>query len=206
MKEKLMNNKYLVGICVVVCLFFGYQWMMNQNDESTAIEFDTENVEEVEMDIEPESETVIEEVQSIMVDVKGAVNTQGVYELRQGDRVKDAIDMAGGVTENADELQVNYAQILEDEMLLYVPAKGEVGEIATTTEINGTETNNGLVNINKATSEELQNLTGVGPSKAEAIIAYREENGGFQTIEDLQNVTGIGEKSFEKLKGEISVK
>lgn len=204
MKEILMKNKYLVGICTVICLFFGYQWIVNTQDENATIELETLDVSEVE---EVEEEPVVEENPTIMVDVKGAVNVPGVYELQQGDRVKDAIDLAGGVVENADELQVNYAQILEDEMLIYVPVEGEVSEgIATVAPEVSNGNGEGLININKATSEELQTLTGVGPSKADAIIQYREENGEFKSVEDIQHVSGIGEKSFEKLKEEISVK
>lgn len=200
MKEMIVKYKYIVRICFVFCLFFGYQWFMNQHDESATIELEVieENtVEEVVAE---------EEVQRIMVDVKGAVNSQGVHELQQGDRVKDAIDLAGGVTEYADEVQINYAQLLEDEMLIYVPKIGEISEqVALTNSTSSNSSSSETVNINKATAEELQQLTGVGPSKAEAIIQYREENGGFKVIEDIQNVTGIGEKSFEKIKDEITV-
>lgn len=203
MKEMIVKYKYLVGICFVICLFLGYQWFMNQHDESAAIELEVIEDNTVE---EVVAEPVVEEVQRIMVDVKGAVNSQGVYELQQGDRVKDAIDLAGGVTEYADEVQINYAQLLEDEMLIYVPKIGEISEqVALTNSTSSNSSSSETVNINKATAEELQQLTGVGPSKAEAIIQYREENGGFKTIEDIQNVTGIGEKSFEKIKGEITV-
>lgn len=199
MKELLMKNKYLVGICIVVCVFFGYQWIVGHQDKSSVIELETVDVKEVEeVEVEP-----VEEKQSIMVDVKGAVNSQGVYELQQGARVKDAINLAGGVTEQADEFQVNYAQIVEDEMLIYVPTVGEVSEV---TEAIQATSKSGTININNATVEELQTLTGVGPSKAEAILQYRDDNGGFKTIEDIQNVSGIGEKSFEKIKDEISIK
>lgn len=198
MKEKILKNKYLVGICLVICLFLGYQWIEFQKTQSTVIELNPTE------DIQVENEVTEVEKSTIMVDVKGAVTSQGVYELQQGDRVKDAIDLAGGVTADADEMNVNYAELLVDEMLIYVPVKGEVVEQVAP--VNSSAVDSGFVNINSATSEELQELTGVGPSKAEAIIQYREENGGFKTIEDIQNVTGIGEKSFEKIKGEIRIK
>jgi competence protein ComEA len=100
-------------------------------------------------------------------------------------------------------------------MVIYVPRNGEENE-ATEALANAVQSSSttaqdqsgtgGTVNINVATAEELQTLPGIGPSKAETIIAYREENGGFDSIEDLMNVSGIGEKSFGKLKASITVK
>ncbi|MGG5775584.1 competence protein ComEA [Bacillus subtilis] len=144
----------------------------------------------------------------IVIDIKGAVQHPGVYEMRTGDRVSQAIEKAGGTSEQADEAQVNLAEILQDGTVVYIPKKGE--ETAVQQGGGGSVQSDGgkgaLVNINTATLEELQGISGVGPSKAEAIIAYREENGRFQTIEDITKVSGIGEKSFEKIKSSITVK
>ncbi|NLS87411.1 ComEA family DNA-binding protein [Bacillus subtilis] len=146
--------------------------------------------------------------EAIVIDIKGAVQHPGVYEMRTGDRVSQAIEKAGGTNEQADEAQVNLAEILQDGTVVYIPKKGE--ETAGQQGAGGAVQSGGgkeeLVNINTATLEELQGISGVGPSKAEAIIAYREENGRFQTIEDITKVSGIGEKSFEKIKSSISVK
>ncbi|AUS10639.1 competence protein ComE [Bacillus subtilis] len=146
--------------------------------------------------------------EAIVIDIKGAVQHPGVYEMRTGDRVSQAIEKAGGTNEQADEVQVNLAEILQDGTVVYIPKKGE--ETAVQQGAGGAVQSGGgkgeLVNINTATLEELQGISGVGPSKAEAIIAYREENGRFQTTEDITKVSGIGEKSFEKIKSSISVK
>ncbi|MEW4971976.1 helix-hairpin-helix domain-containing protein [Bacillus stercoris] len=149
-----------------------------------------------------------ESSEAIVIDIKGAVQHPGVYEMRTGDRVSQAIEKAGGTNEQADEVQVNLAEILQDGTVVYIPKKGE--ETAGQQGAGGAVQSGGgkgeLVNINTATVEELQGISGVGLSKAEAIIAYREENGRFQTIEDITKVSGIGEKSFEKIKSSISVK
>jgi len=147
---------------------------------------------------------------SVIVDVKGAVRYPGIVQLTTEDRVMDAIEAAGGYTELANPVTINHAQKLVDEMVIYVPQQGEsVEELmiqsAITTTTDGAK-DDGKVNINTATEAELTTLSGIGPSKATAIIAYREENGGFQTIEDLKNVSGIGDKTFEKLKDAIKVK
>ncbi|MGX9135343.1 helix-hairpin-helix domain-containing protein [Rummeliibacillus sp. JY-2-4R] len=153
-----------------------------------------------------------------MVDVKGAVKNPGVYKLDADSRVIDAILIAGGYAKNAQSRQINHAQKLQDEMVIYVPQKGEETEkvlnIADQSSSSVPSTQNGgesanksseLVNINTADEAGLTTLNGVGPAKAKAIIAYRTENGPFKTIEDLKNVTGIGEKTFESLKDFLSV-
>ncbi|WP_235867432.1 helix-hairpin-helix domain-containing protein [Priestia abyssalis] len=139
----------------------------------------------------------------VIVDVKGEVQQPGVYEMRQGDRVTDAIASAGGFRENADQNQVNLAGKLKDEMVIYVPKEGEI--LSSATFPLQQEESADLVNINSASSEELQSLPGIGPAKAEAIITYREEQGGFEKTEDLMNVSGIGEKSFEKIQEQVTI-
>lgn len=155
---------------------------------------------------------------SIMVDVKGAVKNPGVYQLDADSRVIDAILLAGGYAKNAQSRQINHAQKLQDEMVIYVPQKGEeIEEVLTAaaqvtstsaSSTQGSATTDGkleLVNINTADEAGLTTLNGVGPAKAQAIIAYRTENGPFKTIEDLKNVTGIGDKTFESLKDQLTV-
>ncbi|MBA2878901.1 helix-hairpin-helix domain-containing protein [Anoxybacillus ayderensis] len=146
-----------------------------------------------------------EEQTSVFVDVKGAVKRAGVYEVASTSRIRDVIEIAGGLTEEADETKVNLAMKVRDEMVIYVPKKGEeISELADTH--TTTDGSNGKVNINTATAEQLQTLQGIGPAKAAAIIAYREEHGPFQKAEDLLNVSGIGQKSLEKIKEQIVVR
>jgi competence protein ComEA len=148
----------------------------------------------------------------VIVDVKGAIKQPGVYHSNQNERVIDVIGRAGGLTDNADQTQVNFAAHVQDEMVIYIPAKGEVsagppvnGSDSIGTTNGGAGAQGGKININKADENELQNLPGIGPSKAASIIQYRQENGLFQSIEDLKKISGIGDKTFEKLKDSISI-
>ena len=139
----------------------------------------------------------------IFVDIKGAVKNPGVYQMKSGDRVKDALDAAGGLTDEADSQKVNLAQRVEDQMVIVVP---KVGEEATEIPAGVTSkeaAKDGKVNINTATVEELKTLKGVGEKKAEAIIEYRKKNGSFKTKEDLMKVHGIGKKLFESFQERI---
>ena len=139
----------------------------------------------------------------IFVDIKGAVKNPGVYQMKVGDRVKDALEAAGGLTEEADSQKVNLAKRLEDQMVIVVPKVGEESEEIPTGETRKEATKEGKVNINTATVEELKTLKGVGEKKAEAIIEYRKKNGSFQTKEDLMKVRGIGKKLFESFQERI---
>lgn len=140
-----------------------------------------------------------EHANEVMVDVKGEVQNPGVYHISIHARVDDVLALAGGLTENADELQINKAQKVHDEMVIYVPDLNE------TPSDDVVSSNNQTVRINYATKEEIVELPGIGPSKADAIIQYREENGLFSSIEDLLQVSGIGEKTLESLREFIQV-
>ncbi len=139
----------------------------------------------------------------IFVDVKGAVKNPGVYQMKVGDRVKDALEAAGGLTAEADSQKVNLAKRIEDQMVIVVPKVGEEAEEIPAGATSKEEAKEGKVNINTATVEELKTLKGVGEKKAEAIIEYRKKNGSFQTKEDLMKVRGIGKKLFESFQERI---
>ncbi|GHH97067.1 helix-hairpin-helix domain-containing protein [Neobacillus kokaensis] len=149
--------------------------------------------------------------ETIMVDVKGQVKLPGVYQASSSERVIDVIGRAGGLTEKADQTQVNFAEHVQDEMVIYIPAKGEDGLAvpgpAGSGGMNAGSSGNqqGRINLNKADAVELQNLPGIGPAKAAAIIEFRETSGGFKTVEDLKNISGIGDKTFEKLKDLVDI-
>ena len=160
---------------------------------------DKDNTSKLSLEhIETELETEKDQVNSsIFVYVCGAVLDEGVYELPAGSRVYEAIQKAGGFTEDAAVTQINQAEVLEDETQLYVP---------TMEEITNEETkDDGKVNLNSATKEELMTLPGVGDAKADLIIQYREEHGRFQNIEDVMNISGIKEGLFAKIKDNITV-
>lgn len=146
----------------------------------------------------------------LFVDVKGAVCKPGIYPLEQDKRIKDALKLAGGTTDTADLKQVNQAQKVADEMVIYVPNKGEIidaslfGADATTQVGEATNAKPSLININKASETDLMKLPGVGQKRAQDIIGYRETT-PFQKIEDLGNVSGIGPKMLDKLMPLVQV-
>ncbi|WP_408006856.1 helix-hairpin-helix domain-containing protein [Pseudalkalibacillus sp. A8] len=135
----------------------------------------------------------------MVVDVKGAVRTPGVFEMKSGQRVNDVVQLAGGFSDDADLNSVNLAQVLVDEMVIYVARVGEEAPPVVTN-----EKEEGKIDINHAERTELETIPGIGLSKAGAINAYREENGRFSSIDDLVNVPGIGEKTLEQLKEYIT--
>lgn len=147
-------------------------------------------------------------LQEIIVDIKGEIDSPGVYQLKEGSRVIDVIEKAGGLLSEADTTSVNFAQLVADQMVIYIPKEGEevpVNQMNQEGNVNDSNINEKQIDINKAEKETLMLLSGIGSSKADGIIAYREENGFFQTIEELKNVSGIGEATFEKLKDAITV-
>lgn len=143
-------------------------------------------------------------VEYAIVDVKGEVEKPGVYELKQGARVDDVLDLAGGFTKDADDLQVNQAQKVHDEMIVYVPGIDENSEGVVIEDGIVTE-GEGKVRLNSATKDEIEELPGIGPSKADAILQYREEHGLFTGVEDLLHISGIGEKTLENLREYIQI-
>ncbi|MCD8327379.1 MAG: helix-hairpin-helix domain-containing protein [Lachnospiraceae bacterium] len=144
--------------------------------------------------------------ENICVFVCGEVVSPGVYYFAEGARKVDAVEAAGGFTEAANQNYVNLAELLTDEMQLYIPAVGE--ELSESAQEAATETqaaHAGQINLNTASLEELCTLNGIGESKASAILSYREEHGGFDSIEELTQVSGIGESTLEKIKDKIYV-
>lgn len=149
--------------------------------------------------------------ETVIVDVKGQVHTPGVYTLPSGSRVLDAIAQAGGLLPEAEEKALNLAARLVDEMVIYVPLIGETETAVSIPTIqnaasSNTQDNESIVNINLADETLLMTLPGIGPSKAKAIIDFREDKGQFQSIDDIKEVTGIGDRTFDSLKDFISVK
>ncbi|HOB19138.1 MAG TPA: helix-hairpin-helix domain-containing protein [Candidatus Atribacteria bacterium] len=144
----------------------------------------------------------------IKVYITGAVRHPGVITLEEGDRLADAIELAGGALPDADLDRVNLAQRVRDEGMYHIPKVGEEATPIVTEHPgaggnNGTGSGSGKVNINTADQKTLETLPGIGPVKARNIIKYREENGPFKSIEEIMNVSGIGEKTFEGLKDMI---
>lgn len=215
--EKVQKKKAILVAVAIVVAIMGYYFFFVQS-EPKKVENDPIFSEMAQEDKEVTKEEVDDKEPSIIkVDVKGAVQSPGVYMAKPGDRVIDLIAAAGDFTKDANLNKVNLAQLVADQMVIYVPRVGEedadissvLSAVEGGTEIGNKGANSGnkqQVNINTATQAELETLTGIGPSKATAIIEYRETTGKFQQIEDLKNIPGIGDKTFEKLQDSITVK
>lgn len=210
MKRLNLSKRELVlgGVVVVVILLLALSWFKPlsksaESDDSVAWDEAVEP-EEAAKSADDESDSA-QEAKSVVVDVKGAVQTSGVYEVDSGKRVVDVIEEAGGFTKKADEKQINLAEQVRDEMVIYVPKQGE--EVKAWSGGGGeggeSEQGNEKIALNAAKESELEELPGVGPAKAKAITDYREEHGPFKKVEDLVNVSGIGEKTLEKLKDQL---
>lgn len=204
-KQILIIGGLLLTIIIgAISYLISNNYFENQDEFSSFEEISSEQIinEEVEND-----KTVEEEKQEIVVHITGQVVNPGIVKLKDGARVIDAIEAAGGATQEANLSLINLAYILEDGMKIYVPSIKDKEEI----EIVSSQRSNGSnkvvrVNINTASSTELEKLPGVGSSIASRIIAYRTENGKFSTIEDLKNVNGIGESKFNNIKAYVYVK
>ncbi|HDR7564042.1 TPA: helix-hairpin-helix domain-containing protein [Bacillus mycoides] len=192
-------KKWLGLVVIIGTLIFLFFWKTNQQTERSLVTTEVQ-VKDVEKKSKPKVLDAKEQKKIIIIDVKGAVFKEGVYEMKEGDRVKEAVEKAGGLLPDADVKKVNLAQMVQDQMLLYVPNKNEpVQEGATFSKSEG------KVQINTASKEQLEKITGIGSRKAESILKYREEHGLFQKIEDLLEIDGIGAKSLEKIKDQIII-
>ena len=150
--------------------------------------------------------------ETLYVHVCGAVNAPGVYELRTDARIYEALEAAGGMTEDAAADWINQAEALSDGEWIYVPTQEEAEESAQSVSGQWADPNRNAggsvsdkININTAAKEELMTLSGIGASKAESILKYRQEHGNFQSIEDLKKIEGIKDGVFNKIKDDITV-
>ena len=151
---------------------------------------------------EPEAAEERVEESTLFVHICGEVAEPGVYELPEGSRIYEAVEAAGGFTEAAEPGCVNLAQVLEDGRQVEIPDRESAAEIKQ----QEAAADHGLVDINTAGKPELCTLPGIGESRAESIIAYREKNGGFARIEDIMKVEGIKEGMFARIKDKICVR
>ena len=199
---RLKRQLKMIVIGTLVMMFVYYLSQFKTPDEYVLLD------EYLEQETKEVDEIVPEEIQEpiyYLVDVKGQVSQPGVYEVESTLRIHEVIRLAGGFLETANVEAMNLAQKIKDEMVIYVPHLDD--EIPTDVEQTWSETNetNSKVSLNDATEAELQTLPGIGPSKAAAIVNYREETGSFQSIDELVNVSGIGEKTLEKLREYIEL-
>lgn len=173
---------------------------VDTNEELTNI-FDGNSIDNKEVLVSNEQEKI--EVSKIFVEIKGEVLSPDVYELDENSIVKDLIEIAGGLKEEADISTINRAKKLKNNELVIIPNINDKSSNVVLNEIE--QEVDESININIADISELKKITGIGDVKAQSIIDYREKNGGFKYIEEIKNVDGIGEKTFEKIKDEISL-
>ena len=206
--EKIKEYKIIV-ICTGLGLLVGGFFLLKPAPETPVKETNLQaEVAAVSKDSSTEKEEKDESLEQdlITVDVKGAVKSPGIYDLPVGSRVNDAVQKAGGLTEQADSKSLNLAQKVSDEALVYVPSKGE--ESASQQTASGTDSSTSKekkVNLNKASLEELKQVKGLGGKRAQDIIDHREANGKFKSVDELKKVSGIGAKTIEKLKDYVTV-
>ena len=218
-KKKKIILSIVISIIFVLVLIYVYQnlyeedteiLLTNETNELSSEMNENSNEDSMNLNSKETEETVV-------VHVIGEVNNPGVVTLPEGSRIIDAINMAGGKTEEADLSKINLAYIVEDGTQIYIPRINEdlnqvnlisdgagVGVVITDSNVEENEVDS-KVNINTASKEKLETLPGVGETTAQKIIDYREANGKFKTIEDIKNVSGIGDAKYESLKDKITV-
>lgn len=206
--EKIKEYKIIV-ICTGLGLLVGGFFLLKPAPQTPVKETNLQaEVAAVSKVSSTEKEVKEEPVEQdlITVDVKGAVKAPGIYDLPVGSRVNDAVQKAGGLTEQADSKSLNLAQKVSDEALVYVPTKGE--EVASQQTTSGTASSTSKdkkVDLNKASLEELKQVKGLGGKRAQDIIDHREANGKFKSVDELKKVSGIGAKTIEKIKDYVTV-
>lgn len=218
---KLLGHKAVVASMLVVIAMASGLAMASFGGESGGVSFERNDGSGTSVEQEAEdalsddaagSSKKSSSAAEVYVDVDGAVVSPGVYRLKEGARVSQAIDAAGGLTAEADVTGLNRASKVADGQKIYVPKVGEQqavtagggadgGAVVT----SGANDAAGLVNINTASAAELQTLSGIGPSMAQSIIDERSKNGPFASVDDLMRVSGIGEKKLAKIKDCICV-
>ena len=206
------KKSFVALLLIAAAIFGGTIYGSSTSDEMTRLD------KTVKSDDRAAAEDNDSESKTIFVYVTGGVNKPGMVELASDKalRVADAVEACGGLLPTADVDNINMAETISDGQHIRIPEK--IVEQPAQSQSNDTTANNssnsgsskvadsgGIVNINTATSEELQTLQGIGPKMAGRIIEYRQNNGDFKSIEDIQNVRGIGEKTFERLKSRLKV-
>lgn len=209
------KQKTIILIIAIIVAIGMIYFIYNKNQIRSDIDLESEilisNTSENKTNVEIQEDLVI-------IHITGSVKNPGIVKLKDGSRIEDAIEAAGGLTENADITNVNLAYVLDDGVKIRIPSitdekngdeqilEEESGEniIEETNMTLGASTKE--ININKATETELQSLPGIGASLASRIIEYRNQNGKFSKIEDIKNVNGIGDSKYDNIKDFITVK
>ena len=220
---KYLKRKEIIIIIVLFILFLvsvGFSLYLYMNKEECICN---------DLSINNEKKNEEDNEKLINIEVKGEVKNPGVYSLKENSIIKDAIELCGGFTSNANTNNINLSMKVKDEMVIFVYKKSVVKKVnkvdigcksnnydiskcvevkesiieSSNENIKSNESK--LININTAGMNELTTLSGIGKSKAEAIIAYRQNNGLFKSIEDIMKVSGIGKSTYEKFKANITI-
>ena len=202
LKGLLGDKKTLIKILSVALILIAALVLRIHDENKADITIETADTAAVETDTGEDSNV---RTQPIFVDIGGAVKNPGVYQVSEDTRLFQVIEMAGGLSEEADADHVNRASFVEDGQKIIIPVKGSEnngGLTSADTAVSSADT--GLVNINTASADELKSLSGIGDVTAEKIIEYRSSN-VFKSKEDIMSVDGIGSKTFEKIKDDITV-
>ena len=191
----------LAFVCSLVMIIGGlFYYNQSKTEDYSGISFSNTNGNEA---LNKDEKAEDKHDEKIFVDVKGAVKHPGVFETTKDKRVKDLIEEAGGFLDDADTSTLNLSQKVKDQMVIYVLKHGE--KLKQISDGSTSSSNGDVININTANKEQLMKISGVGKTKAEAIIAHREKNGDFKKKEDITKVRGIGKATFEKIKDKIEV-
>ena len=195
-----VKSVILAFVCSLVLIIGGlFYFNKNKTEDYSGVSFSNISNETNNKDEKAEDK----HDEKIFVDVKGAVKHPGVFETTKDKRVKDLIEEAGGLLDDADTATLNLSQKVKDQMVIYVLKHGEKPKQIS--DGASSSSNTDVININTANKERLMKISGVGKTKAEAIISYREKNGDFKKKEDITKVHGIGKATFEKIKDKIEV-
>lgn len=203
--DKRLIKISLIGMCMLaagICYSCGRGMPVQMNDEKPYIETVPDGESTVEIPVSVAEETKM----TCYIHVSGEVNNPGVYEMEVGSRVFQAVEEAGGLTEHAAGEYLNMAETIQDGMKISVPSVEDVeAGVAAALPVQSGSGQSLKVNINTAGKERLMTLRGIGESRAEDIIRYREEHGPFGTIEEIMEISGIKDAAFQKIKEDITV-
>ncbi|WP_129597337.1 helix-hairpin-helix domain-containing protein [Anaerophilus nitritogenes] len=191
------KESILLGVLIVGIFLIGIYTHVNKSQEIIIEESIQKNLEDTKQDEE--------EDEWIMVDVCGEVELEGVVKIKKGDRMIDAITIAGGLKQTADRKKINMAKKLSDGEQVYIHKMGEYMDKSDLLENQDKNSDHQKLNINTASLTDLQSLDGIGASLAQRIMDYRNKNGNFKNIDDLMNVSGIGKKKFENIQDQICI-
>ena len=211
MLDNLDNKQKKIVIIVGIIIIIGILYFIYNGIDKKS----TDQIDNNMLSIENNTKENEGSKELVIVHITGAVKMPGIVKLPEGARIEDAIDKAGGLTEDADISDVNLAYVLEDGIKIKIPTISEEkneeiiinssGEGIVEKEISNNSENK-IININKANETNLQTLPGIGASLAGRIVEYRNSNGKFNEIEDIKNVSGIGDSKYENIKNFICVK